>query len=486
MSELFQGKGGEGSRRRVLQLGFVVLVLAVLLVPLVAIPFAPVDEEAELQELSPWPKLVEDGKLNVDYLSEAGACFDDHFAFRQQLMTANALVQSKLFGTSPTDQVVVGTDGWLYYGSTLADYQRSDVMGECMADNAAYNLALMQEYVEGCGAEFVFTIAPNKNSVAAEHMPYYLLEGEGMRSADVLRAKLVERGVSYVDLFEPLSHDGASLFMRTDTHWNGEGALIAYDSIMDALGKDHEDYRNAASFIDGEFVGDLERMLLPLCPEPEDFEVYEASQRFSYANDADAATDAFICTKSDVPSSEGALLMYRDSFGNALLPFFATEFERACFSKMIPYNLADLKEQGASCVVVERAERHIDFFATDPAIFPAPVRAVSKPVRSIPSDATIAAKENGPYLQVEGELDPRYAAFGSKVYLVVTGEAQEGVWYEASRMSIVQDESVNDFGYRAYLDKSALPTENKVVRLIVDSGDAVVELSQLSIEGDQE
>lgn len=483
MSELFREERG-GRWGRVLQLGFVVLSLAVLLVPLVAMPFAPVDEEAELQELSAWPDLTEDGRANIDYLSEMGAYFDDHFAFRQQLMTANAFIQSGLFGMSPTDQVVVGTDGWLYYGGTLADYQRSDVMGERTADNAAYNLALMQEYVEGCGAKFVLAVAPNKNSVAAGHMPYYLMEGEGDRSADVLGSKLEEHGVAYVDLFEPLSLGGESLFMATDTHWNAQGALVAYNSIMGALGKEHESYEDAASFFDDDFVGDLESMLYPFCPSPEGFEVYEAAQRFSYSNGASSVTDAFIGTRSDVSSSEDSLLMYRDSFGNALLPFFATEFSSACFSKLVPYNLANVSEQGADYVVVERAERHISFFATDPAIFPALSRSSLGSVRIIPSNSTMSAKSNGPYLQVEGELDSRYAAFGSKIYLVVTGEDRGEVWYEASRMSIVQEDSINDFGYRAYLDKSALPTDGVEIRLVVDSGNAAVELSRLSIEGE--
>ena len=39
------------------------------------------------------------------------------------------------------------------------------------------------------------------------------------------------------------------------------------------------------------------------------------------------------------PVKEGSLVMYRDSFGNALLPYMADAYANAYFSRGIPYQL---------------------------------------------------------------------------------------------------------------------------------------------------
>ena len=67
-------------------------------------------------------EVEEDGTWNQDYLEEAGEYFEDHFAFRQYFVTANALLKGNVFQTGATDQVIVGKDDWLYFGGTVNDW----------------------------------------------------------------------------------------------------------------------------------------------------------------------------------------------------------------------------------------------------------------------------------------------------------------------------------------------------------------------------
>ena len=101
---------------------FIILVFALLLVPFAGMSFWATNETTENTELAGWPALTEDGKWNEAYLSEMGEYFEDHFAFRQYFVTANALLRGKVLKSSATDQVVVGTDDWLYYSGTLHSY----------------------------------------------------------------------------------------------------------------------------------------------------------------------------------------------------------------------------------------------------------------------------------------------------------------------------------------------------------------------------
>ena len=83
--------------------------------------------------------------------------------------------------------MILGSDGWLYYAPTLADYTRSEPMTERELWCAARTLALLQEYVEGRGGQFLFTVAPDKSSLYGGHMPDYP-RGGGESSARALAA----------------------------------------------------------------------------------------------------------------------------------------------------------------------------------------------------------------------------------------------------------------------------------------------------------
>ena len=64
--------------------------------------------------------------------------------------------------------------------------------------------------------------------------------------------------------------------------------------------------------------------------------------------------------------------MYRDSFGESILPFFADEYQKAYFSRLVPYNMENLLQYRPDTVVVERVERQIAAFATEIPIMEGP------------------------------------------------------------------------------------------------------------------
>ena len=66
--------------------------------------------------------------------------------------------------------------------------------------------------------------------------------------------------------------------------------------------------------------------------------------------------------------------MYRDSFGNALIPFVADEFHNGYFTKAVPYNWNLQNEKKADKVVIELVERHIHSYE-EGTILAAPLKA---------------------------------------------------------------------------------------------------------------
>ena len=69
-----------------------------------------------------------EGQPNLRFLSDAAEYFSDHFAFRQELITADARLKAQVFATSAQPDVALGQEGWLFYGETIDDYTGADTM----------------------------------------------------------------------------------------------------------------------------------------------------------------------------------------------------------------------------------------------------------------------------------------------------------------------------------------------------------------------
>ena len=155
------------NKKNVYKIAYTVLALLICVLPFACMTFARTDATTENKRLKEFPRLKTEEGFNVDFLSDLGGYFEDHFAFRNRIVAADGVTQS-LFGVSTAEGVIKGTEGWLYYTSSAPDYQRLNVFSDRAAKNAAQNLWLTQFYVESQGAKFVLAVAPNKNSLYPE------------------------------------------------------------------------------------------------------------------------------------------------------------------------------------------------------------------------------------------------------------------------------------------------------------------------------
>ena len=450
------------------------LVLAV--VPSVCMLWARTDATTENRELATAPTFfLEDGAFNWNVLSDAGTYFADHFAYRNQFVSVNARIRAA-FGTSATDQVVVGDGGWLYYGGTLPDYLGQSAMSDRALRNVAHNLALAQGYVESQGATFAFTLAPNKNTLYPQHMPYYYVRDVSPSNAERLKPLLDEVGVNYVDLFGLFGNATGEWYLKKDSHWDNRGALMATQALLAGVGRSELalDEGDAVERVD--FAGDLESMLLPSGAQPDQNWYFTgvnddtgmSGSAWSYAQGSDV-TDSWVVTASKTGS--GSVLMFRDSFGNALLPFWASAFKQGAFSKLIPYNLPTLVDCKADTVVIERAERHLSYLAENPPIMPNPTVKFNAalPSKTSADAATLEVAENGPYWMLSGVIDGSKMSDDAKIYVSIEPAGADPVVYDAFWTSIAANSETaaeaSDFGYLVYVNKETMDVNGTTVRV---------------------
>lgn len=336
--------------------------LACLIPGLAMLPLGPSSAAAN-EHLAPLPKAVQpDGSPNWNLLSDAADYFSGHFAFRQELITADSALKAAVFRTSAQPSVALGRDGWLFYAETLDCYTGASALTEREACCAARSLRLAQDYVQEKGGRFTFTIAPNKLSLYPEHGPQGL-ERTSATSADRLVEALAREGVAYTDLFGPLAAQEEAMYLRLDSHWTNRGAALGHDLLLEAFGLAGHAFDKPGSYQESH-RGDLHEMLYPASPQLDRQFVFSEELQFEYASKVRGPDDLRILTASG--AENGPLLLFRDSFGNALHSLMAESFSSARFSRAVPYDMGQIGELGAEYVVVEIVERNLPLLADGP------------------------------------------------------------------------------------------------------------------------
>ncbi len=365
---------------------FTALFLAICLLPTAGLLITGPSPTVGNESPAPAPALTRpDGSLNPQFLSDAAGWFSQRFAFRPALITADSTLKATLFHTSAQPAVALGQEGWLYYAETLDGFTGAATLSPRQSTCIAASLSQAQAYAESQGAAFLSTIAPNKASLYPQFLPPAL---QGQAAPQAYTAPVAEalagQGVAYADLFAPFRAQEEILYFATDSHWTNQGAALAHDVLLQALG-------------------------LPGAARP--------------IRDVD---DLRIETTG--PASTAPLLMFRDSFGNALHSLMAESFSAALFSRAMPYNMLLISQSDARYVVVEIVERNLPLLAQAPFLLPAPTATLPGPAAACPAPATLTAEPaaNLPgYSRVTGAV-PTPCDSDSPVYLALpTGQVYQ-------------------------------------------------------------
>jgi len=273
-------------KKKLLYSIYSVAFVGMCLAPAILMPFTESENSKENKLPSKAPKIkTEDGKLNFEFFSEFEDYFSEHFAFRESLVTLDGKLRSELFGTSSNEDVIVGREGWLFYEPTAGDFMNCSVLSDRAVNNIIRNLLLLDDYCESQNALFTFTIAPNKNSIYPEFMPYNYIESDNPGNYDKFltayseikeewqKAVISSDGnvkipefFSFCDLRKTLLQskeaNEAPIYHKTDTHWNNIGALAARNALIN-LSDVTDGFHDSSWSIRNDWSGDRAEMLYP-------------------------------------------------------------------------------------------------------------------------------------------------------------------------------------------------------------------------------
>jgi hypothetical protein len=232
---------------------------------------------------------------------------------------------------------------------------------------------------------------------------------------------------------------------------------------MESMGRDYIDYTNIPFEIRRNHVGDLDEMLRPMAYVLEDNIYFLDIMAYQHVTEVVDYMDHWIETFN--PNKTGSVLMYRDSFGEYMLPFTANEFGTGYFSRYVPYNLSEVGFLRPDHVVLQRVERNIFEFANQaPIMEPVEVDPIEPSRWTVREEgASFGLIDHGGWVEIRGIVDISLIESRSDIYISLqgqlTGHRQIPTFYR-----LTPDGLGN--GFQVFIRGDLLPAEDRII--IVD------------------
>lgn len=193
------------------------------------------------------------------------AWYKTGFTFRDTMLSLYGAIKTDALHSQPfPDKVLFGKGDWLFTGDRF-DNSLSEQLGiNCMAEQDISELADailgLQNWCDERGILYVFLPTWGKAGIYRDSIP--LVKSDEPTTLEQLIRVLNTQGVRLVDFCSQLEKQpGKTLFFRHDSHWNGHGAWIAYQQLMNTLQAHLPDLKALSErdvFADTIFPGDMD------------------------------------------------------------------------------------------------------------------------------------------------------------------------------------------------------------------------------------
>ena len=345
--------------------------------------FFDIDSPTSLSEnrtKATFPRFNVPGRTIPIFTRDVDRWFSDNFQLRDALIRAHGRVRNRWLSTPSSPLVIFGTEGWLYYTgeSSLGFARRSNPFTTAEIRQVADVLAQRTQSLAARGTLYLLMVTPNPATIYPEHQPRWLQQlARGPSRFDQLIAVASQRNsFAVVDPRASLLAAKAAspdlLYRPTDTHWNDRGAYLGYRALL--LGMAHAVVAAGVRAFD-----------VPTPQPPESFTVTRVDTTGGdmaallgmtdrYRETLDVIVPTHSRLANAIPLAErmqadfatawrGAasgprVLVFRDSYFNAMLPFFAESFARVRYV-LGPYRESIVAQEKPDIVVEEMVERYL-------------------------------------------------------------------------------------------------------------------------------
>ncbi len=299
--------------------------------------------------------------------------FDDTFGFRDQFLRAHSIVKLFGLGVSPTPQVLVGEDGWLFFtGSrTIEDFRGLIPFtdDELRAWQAMYEDR--HAYLARQGIRYLLVLVPNKEEMYPEFLPDWV-RPLGERRIDQFVAHMrSESDVDVLDLRDAFRAARADedlelpLYSRLGTHWNGPGQALAARTITSHLAETMDDVApvpapeslvRVVSKSNGDSWGHA-MYIDDLLPQP--FVRFFLHRGWGRVLEETGSNVGSIHSYAGPAPERARAMLLHDSFGSQLYPLMPYSFSELHSYFTESFALDVIAEVAPDVVIEERVQRYL-------------------------------------------------------------------------------------------------------------------------------
>ncbi|MCX6250045.1 MAG: hypothetical protein NTX61_04760 [Bacteroidetes bacterium] len=315
-------------------------------------------------------------KMLIDYKKETFASYSDHLGFRSEFLAIYQFCKVSVFSVNPfPEKVVMGTNHWFFLGNSFSDVIKESKGITCFSepqlDSIENNIETIRNDCRQRGIKLYVAIAPNKLTVYGQYLP--IIKSDRPTKLEQVINRMKHDEINIIDLKRDFPrYSDKRLYYLHGTHWNSFGGFIGYLTLMEFIVRD---FPGLKVFSMHDFnldtitsdTNDLTGMLSLKIPEDEVImkpkylstttqEKARLPVPDHYNRNPNEYEIRFVNNGKPLKA-----LIFRDSFFNALIPFFKESFGESVFIwSAFDRNLIDVEKP--DLIIYEVIEREIDVF----------------------------------------------------------------------------------------------------------------------------
>jgi len=338
--------------------------------------------DMENRTLAQQPELTGEKIMNGEFQDSLETYLSDQMPLRDRLYSLKVDYERLMLKTFQNG-VYFADDGYL-----IQEYKENTGL----VDN---NVRYINGFAEKVDVPVTFMLVPTASSVLSDKLPAGCLNDDQLDTVNRVRDGLDER-INFVCPIERLKTAAQKnqVFYRTDHHWTAQGAYAGYEELMKALGKRAADADYEYNTFKGEFYGTLYSKAPSAIQQADTFTapknpIGAYTVEFAKAQeDPKTLVGMYDVTKLETKDKYATLfggnfshltihsnaandehvLVIKDSYANAVLPYLADSFSTVEVVDMRYYHMEEqtvselIKAKGITQVILLY---NVDFFDSD-------------------------------------------------------------------------------------------------------------------------
>lgn len=292
--------------------------------------------ESENRPLAQMPELTWKRLVSGNFTKDFETYLSDQFA-KKELWTGIKASTEKALGKQENNGIYFGKNGYLF--------ERFDKPGKQLSTNIGY----INQF--SAGNKYVM-IAPTSIGIYPEKLPKFAYTEAEKHWIDFVQQQL-ETSVNWIDVYHSLLESKEEpIYFKTDHHWTTHGAYIAYRNAASPLGFSaygKDDY--TVETVSKNFLGTYDAKANDFTVKADRIDMYKPKFDASHTVEFDDGTKTLsslyawdflqkrdqyafflngnhgkVVIRSSVKNGR-KLLVVKDSYAHALVPFLANHFE---------------------------------------------------------------------------------------------------------------------------------------------------------------